>query len=181
MSIRKIYIKANAEMKPCEKLKSNLSITDYGIIEFKEDINGKTSIKGSLKNMPPGFHGIHIHEKGEVNEIVGCETFGSHYNPYNKTHGARTKKDGYGNEIINHERHLGDLGNINVNSDGTCEFYFLDDLIKLSGDHSVIGRSILIHAEKDDLGQSGDIESKKTGHSGHRLFYGIIHKSSELR
>ena len=42
------------------------------------------------------------------------------------------------------------------------------------GDRSVVGRGIVIHADRDDLGQGGDAESKKTGNAGDRLACGVI-------
>lgn len=171
MSVRKICRKAKATIRPCG---TSFSSMDFGYIEFKEDSNGKTSIQGYLKNMPQGYHGIHIHELGEGKEHLGCNAFGEHYNPFNKSHGPRTRLDAFGKEYTNIDRHLGDLGNIDVQADGTSKFYFMDDLIKLTGPYSVVGRSIIIHANHDDLGKRGDLESKKSGHSGQRLFYGII-------
>ena len=42
------------------------------------------------------------------------------------------------------------------------------------GDRSVVGRGIVVHADKDDLGQGGDKESLKTGNAGDRLACGVI-------
>lgn len=166
MSVRKICQKARAQIRPCG---TSQSTTNFGYIEFKEDINGRTSIKGVLKNLPPGIHGVHIHEMGEGKEQQGCEAFGEHYNPLNKLHGPRVK---YGTNYTNPDRHLGDLGNINVKSDGTCEFLWMDDLVKLSGPHNVSGRSILIHTNHDEV---GNFRSKYLdSHSDQRSFYGII-------
>ena len=44
----------------------------------------------------------------------------------------------------------------------------------LMGDRSVVGRGMVIHADRDDLGQGGDAESLKTGNAGDRLACGII-------
>jgi Cu-Zn family superoxide dismutase len=46
--------------------------------------------------------------------------------------------------------------------------------VDLSGDRSVVGRSIIIHSDKDDLGLGGDAESIKTGNAGERLACGVI-------
>ena len=49
-----------------------------------------------------------------------------------------------------------------------------DKLIKLRGKYSVIGRSVVIHADEDDLGKGGDKESLITGNAGARIACGVI-------
>ena len=48
---------------------------------------------------------------------------------------------------------MGDLGNVDIGDDGTYKNECEDDLIKLSGQFSVIGRSIVVHEDEDDLGK----------------------------
>ena len=49
-----------------------------------------------------------------------------------------------------------------------------DSLFSLSGERSVIGRSLSIHAGVDDLGNGEDELSKATGNAGECLACGII-------
>ena len=49
-----------------------------------------------------------------------------------------------------------------------------DNLVKLKGKYSVIGRSIVIHSKEDDLGKGNNKESLITGNSGSRLDCAVI-------
>jgi Cu/Zn superoxide dismutase len=40
--------------------------------------------------------------------------------------------------------------------------------------YSVIGRMVVVHADKDDLGRGGDVESTKTGNAGERVACAVI-------
>ena len=46
--------------------------------------------------------------------------------------------------------------------------------LKPCNKNSIIGRSIIIHKNRDDLGLGHDAESKKTGNAGKRLACGVI-------
>lgn len=55
------------------------------------------------------------------------------------------------------------------------EFVTIQDrLISILGPHSVIGRSMVIHADVDDLGKGGHELSLSTGNAGARLACGVI-------
>lgn len=62
---------------------------------------------------------------------------------------------------------MGDLGNV-MSKDGVAEYSWEDPHIQLSGEYSVIGRSVVVHADEDDLGRGGHADSKTTGHAGAR-------------
>ncbi|KAK6359865.1 Superoxide dismutase [Cu-Zn], variant 2 [Orbilia brochopaga] len=85
-------------------------------------------------------------------------------NPEEKTHGNRTDA----------ERHVGDLGNIQTDSDGRSQGVVEDTFIKLIGPQSVLGRTVVVHAGQDDLGRTDHPESKKTGNAGARPACGVI-------
>lgn len=122
----------------------------------------ETLIEMNLKNMPPGKHGFHVHEYADPSD--GFKNLGSHYNPFNKKHGGLNQK----------ENHLGDLGNIIVDRNGMCRQTIRVNNLPLSGEFSVIGRSMVVHAMKDDLGLYSTHDSITSGSSGQRLYYGII-------
>ena len=134
-----------------------------GHILFKENIKNKcVDITVDLSGLEPGLHGFHIHEYGDLRE--GCKSTCNHYNPKKKNHGGPLDKD----------RHMGDLGNIKVNKNGICKMKLQDKIIKLRGKYSIIGRSVVIHEDEDDLGKGNHKDSHTTGHAGKRIGCGVI-------
>lgn len=138
-------------------------LENHGHVKFEEN-SDETVITVDVYGFQPGKHGFHIHEKGSVE--LGCDSLCAHYNPYNTKHGGR--------DDDKEHRHVGDLGNLEVGQDGTCKMTFRDNLVKLTGEYSVLNRSIIIHEDEDDLGKGGDEESLKTGNSGKRISCGKI-------
>ena len=106
-----------------------------------------------------GIHGFHIHESGDLRE--GCASCCNHYNPHNKKHGG----------LKDIESHAGDLGNLQADETGISYGIIKTNKFTLS---EVIGRSIIIHADADDLGKGGHNDSLITGHSGKRIACAII-------
>ena len=133
-----------------------------GVVYFKENSDG-TVIYGKVSGLTPfKKHGFHIHESGDLTD--GCASACAHYNPFNKNHGGRESN----------ERHVGDLGNLEGDANGDCEFSFTDRLVKIYGYTSVIGRSVIVHEDEDDLGLGGHSDSLTTGHAGKRVVCGVI-------
>jgi Cu-Zn family superoxide dismutase len=128
-----------------------------------EELGDLTKLKVFVNGLKPNSkHAIHIHESGDLR--YGCESLCSHYNPFNRDHGSS------GDD----ERHVGDLGNLVTDMGGNVSQVLIDSQVKLRGDFSVIGRSIVIHEDEDDLGKGGYHDSKTTGHAGKRIACGII-------
>jgi len=133
-----------------------------GVI-YLDQVNDSTIIRGNIKGLNPNqLHAIHIHEYGDLTE--GCTSCCAHYNPHKMNHGGPASAD----------RHVGDLGNIQADLNGECSFHIYDNLVKLKGNFSVIGRSIVIHQDPDDFGLGGHSDSLTTGHAGKRIGCGII-------
>ena len=68
-------------------------------------------------------------------------------------------------------RHFGDLGNFEADSDGISIVSIRDHLVSIVGpaDESVLGRTLVIHADEDDLGLGNDEGSLATGNAGARV------------
>jgi Cu-Zn family superoxide dismutase len=74
-------------------------------------------------------------------------------------------------------RHVGDLGNLVTDSNGTAKYSIVDDVIKLRGIANIIGRGLIIHADPDDCGRglgNKRAESLKTGNAGKRIACAVI-------
>lgn len=69
---------------------------------------------------------------------------------------------------------MGDLGNVEAGDNGVAKINIKDSIISLQGEHNIIGRTVVVHADPDDLGQGGHELSKTTGNAGGRLACGVI-------
>jgi len=133
-----------------------------GVIHFTQTGNDAVVVNGNIKGLAAGQHGFHVHEFGD--NTNGCVSAGAHFNPFGKPHGAPTDED----------RHVGDLGNVTANDKGVAEFNMSDRMLQLHGQNTIIGRTMVVHADVDDLGKGGFDDSKTTGHAGGRLACGVI-------
>ncbi|WP_413559513.1 superoxide dismutase family protein [Bdellovibrio sp. HCB209] len=125
-----------------------------GMVHFTEE-NGEIKVETMIEGMKPGPHGFHIHEVGT------CEgdftSAGGHFNPSGKKHGAATAE----------ERHVGDLGNLMADRKGKGNTT-ITMKGSLSGPEGIIGKSIIVHKNKDDM------KSQPAGNAGPRDACGVI-------
>lgn len=136
-----------------------------GTLKFTQEGAGKpVTVTGTVNNLEPGLHGFHIHEFGD--NTNGCISAGAHFNPSGSNHGGPTDPAD--------KRHAGDLGNVEAGEDRTANVNITDSLISLTGEQSIIGRSLVVHADPDDLGKGGHDDSLTTGHAGARSACGVI-------
>ncbi|MFZ5897024.1 MAG: superoxide dismutase family protein [Myxococcota bacterium] len=113
-----------------------------------------------LDDAPVGKRGIHIHEKGDCSDIPN-KSMGEHFAPGGKAHALPP----------NPTRHLGDLGNIEINKDGDAHFEFTarNANLKEGDPMSFLGRAIVVH-ESEDKG------TQPSGASGKPIACAVIEK-----
>lgn len=129
-----------------------------GILRFEQQAGG-VQITGNVEGLQPGkTQGIHIHEIGNCQAVDGSSA-GGHFNPEHSAHGGLTSA----------LSHLGDLGNIKADGEGYGELDIFKQRLQLGeGELSIVGRSVIIHADTDDL------QTNPSGNSGARVACGII-------
>lgn len=128
-----------------------------GVVVFTLTDQG-VQVEATVTGLEPDTrHGFHIHQYGDCRAPDGTSA-GGHYNPSGEEHGAPS------DDI----RHMGDLGNLPANAQGTASADFIDTHVKLNGPNSILGRGMILHAGEDDL------TTQPTGAAGARLACGVI-------
>ncbi len=125
--------------------------------------NQGTQLTAIFTKLPQGKHGFHIHEAGDLRGN-GCAGACSHLHIGRPTsHGDRPVSK----QTRKTQRHSGDLGNIQLRKGAKKAkyVYYLPDLKP----KDLWGRTLIIHADEDDLGKGHHDDSKTTGHSGARI------------
>ncbi|HZR27611.1 MAG TPA: superoxide dismutase family protein [Terriglobales bacterium] len=120
-------------------------------------------IKLNLQGLPPGEHGIHVHQNATC-ETPDFKSAGPHFNPDGKKHGLQNP-DG---------PHAGDIPNITADAKGKSKSTVIAPNVSLGDDpHSVFtngGTALVIHAKADDG------KTDPSGNSGDRIACGVIKK-----
>ena len=128
-----------------------------GYATFKK-VRGGVLVEISVENASPGWHAVHVHEKGDCSAEDGTSA-GGHFNPGGVSHGSPHAP----------EHHAGDLGNMFVDAEGNARHVILMPELTLDdGPFAVRGRGIIVHAGVDDL------VSQPTGNAGGRIGCGVI-------
>lgn len=165
-----IFILASCETREEKKIPLNqgeikeaiVSITPTennkvtGVVTFTV-VHGGVKVIADVSGLSPGKHGFHVHEHGDCSSH-DASSAGGHFNPTHKKHGGPDS----------HERHVGDLGNLDADATGRAHYDRVDKVISLNGPDSIIGKSIVIHAGEDDL------KTDPSGNSGARIGCGKI-------
>ena len=129
-----------------------------GTVTFVEEADG-VRITVEATNLPPGVHGLHIHEVGQCSPDFAAA--GGHYNPLEREHGLDNPNG----------PHAGDLPNLEVAEDGTGNQEVVNNIITLSAGSATLfdadGSAVIVHADPDD-------GSQPSGNAGARIACGIV-------
>ncbi|MGH7790589.1 MAG: superoxide dismutase family protein [Candidatus Binatia bacterium] len=141
----------------------NLEGKEIGTVTVNH-MTGATIFIFKVKDLPPGEHGMHIHDVGVCKPPF--DSAGPHLNPGGKQHGSKNPKG----------PHAGDLPNLKVGADGKAEFTVtVDTEMQLSGEASLLAGdavSIVIHAAPDDF------TTDPSGNSGARIACAVLEMSN---
>ncbi len=144
---------------PVQAASAELKTADgdaLGTVTFSREDDG-VAVHAKLTGLEPGStHGMHIHE-GDSCTPPDFASAGGHFAPDANDHGERGMQS-----------HAGDLGNVMANTDGVAQLHIETDDIALSGDDSIVVRTVVLHEGRDDL------ESQPSGDAGPRLACGTI-------
>jgi len=114
-------------------------------------------------NLPPGEHGMHLHEVGACDGPDFMTSMG-HLNPLQHEHGFANPSG----------PHVGDMPALMVQPDGTAYFEAIDPMISIDSGGTATpilgqaGTALVIHADADD--QMTD----PSGNSGARIACGVV-------
>lgn len=129
-----------------------------------------TEIVINVSGLTPGTHGFHIHSNGECTSAMDPATgrtvafggAGGHFDP------GASKKHGQPGQALSHN-HGGDLPNIVVDASGKGAIRYVNPHVTIAaGAPSVMGRSLVVHADADDY------MTDPAGNSGTRVLCGVI-------
>ena len=128
-----------------------------GLVMFHE-MDGHLMVHAKLSGLAPNSeHGFHVHETGSCASTDGSSA-GGHFNPDGKPHGPQGAA-----------HHAGDLPALKADANGVVDQKFmLAGPTIADGPASLVGRSVIVHAQADDY------ITQPTGNSGARVACGVI-------
>ena len=115
-------------------------------------------IRLRVQDLAPGEHAIHFHQTASC-QAPDFKSAGPHFNPTNKKHGLKNKKEGH---------HAGDMQNFTVPASGRKSITLHNNDVTLDQLTAGGGTALVIHAKADDM------MTDPSGNSGDRIACGEI-------
>jgi len=142
---------------------------NVGTVEVQDVGDGKARVRVRTRDLPPGFHGLHLHAKGVCDASATDPKTGS---PFASAGAHRGTGD--------HPDHEGDLPDLLVAKDGTGDATYVTDRFGVEKLLSGEGSAVLVHEKPDNHGNiperyksngtaGPDAETRKAGDSGSRI------------
>jgi Cu-Zn family superoxide dismutase len=131
---------------------------DLGTLSLTPTTGG-LMLSGTVRGLPPGMHGIHLHTTGQCEPPFASA--GGHWNPASRQHGTQNPGG----------PHLGDMPNIVVGPDGSATVNVMTPGGTLRGADAVLdadGTAVVIHERADDY------RTDPSGNSGNRIACGVV-------
>ena len=141
-----------------------------------EDDDGGVQIELAAGDLPPGFHGFHLHTVGECAPDSADPTDPAKVGDFLSAGGH------VGADMSDHGAHPGDLPSLLVDSSGSVDVTVRTDAVTLEELLDDDGTALMIHADRDNFAHiperyapaGPDEQTLKTGDSGDRIACGVL-------
>lgn len=133
-----------------------------GVLRLIQIAQDRLVIEGTVDGLSPGLHAVHIHEYGDLRD--NGANIGGHYNPDRTPHGSPSN--------AREHRHLGDLGNMEVDASGRGIIRLEDRYLNV---WNLIGRAVSIKERADSFDPTSP-----DGDAGASVAIALVARSSGL-
>ncbi|RZI39981.1 superoxide dismutase family protein [Herbaspirillum sp. HC18] len=166
MSLAMLTAPARAWNLSADATLYNTAGNQVGKVNLTQEGNGNVAVHVHVHDLPPGFHGFHVHAVGEC--IAPFTSAGGHFDL-----DAHTHRD-----------HSGDFPVLLVRADGTANEKFNTDRFAVADLFDTNGSAIIIHADPDNYANipsryvaAPDATTLAAGDSGARIACGVLEKT----
>lgn len=143
----------------------NTAGNQVGKVRLTQEGQGNVAVHVQVHDLPPGFHGFHVHAVGEC--AAPFTSAGAHFDL----------------DAHNHRDHSGDFPILLVQADGTANVKFNTDRFAVADLFDANGSAIIIHADPDNYANipnryvaAPDATTLAAGDSGARIACGVLEK-----